>query len=143
VADLSTSIAFYTRLFAAPPSVSKPDYAKWMLDDPRVNFAISARGISPGIDHLGIQTESGDELEALHGQLEAAGIASVSQAGTTCCYAASDKHWVTDPQGIAWETFHTLAEVPTFGSAERAVDSACCAPAVQTIQILSKRPRPE
>ncbi len=140
VADLGQSIAFYAQLFGAAPSVSKPDYAKWMLDDPRVNFAISARGIEPGIDHLGIQTDSDDELERLRMQLEQAGMGMVSQEATTCCYAESNKHWVTDPQGIAWETFHTLGEVPTFGSAERAPDSACCAPAAQTIQFL-KRPK--
>ena len=141
VADLDRSIAFYTQLFGAAPSVSKPDYAKWMVDDPRMNFAISARGIEPGIDHLGIQTESDDELEGLRAQLDRAGVSMVSQQATSCCYAESNKHWVTDPQGIAWETFHTLGEVPTFGSAERAPDTACCAPAAQTIQFLSKRPQ--
>lgn len=140
VADLERSIAFYTQLFGAAPSVSKPDYAKWMLNDPRMNFAISARGIEPGIDHLGIQTESDDELEGLRAQLERAGVSMVSQQATTCCYAKSNKHWVTDPQGIAWETFHTLGEVPTFGSAERTLAGACCAPAAQTIQFL-KRPK--
>lgn len=140
VADLGQSIAFYAQLFGAAPAVSRPDYAKWMLDDPRVNFAISARGIEPGIDHLGIQTDSDDELEGLRAQLEDAGMDMVSQKATTCCYAESNKHWVTDPQGIAWETFHTLGEAPTFGSAERAPDSACCAPAAQAIQLL-KRPK--
>lgn len=139
VADLGQSIAFYKQLFGAEPTVSKPDYAKWMIDDPRVNFAISARGIEPGIDHLGIQTESDEELEALRAQLERAGVSMVSQQGTSCCYAESNKHWVTDPQGIAWETFHTLGEVPTFGSGEPATRSACCAPAPQTIEFLSKR----
>ena len=140
VADLGQSVTFYTRLFGSEPAVLKGDYAKWMVDDPRVNFAISARGIEPGIDHLGIQTESDDELESLRAQLERAGVGMVSQEATTCCYAESNKHWVSDPQGIAWETFHTLGEVPTFGSAERAASSACCAPAPQTVQFLS-RPR--
>lgn len=141
VADLGQSIRFYSQLFGAEPTVSKSDYAKWMLDDPRVNFAISARGIEPGIDHLGIQTESDEELEGLRAQLDRAGVSMVSQEATSCCYAESNKHWVTDPQGIAWETFHTLGEVPTFGSAERAANTACCAPAAQTIQFLSKRPQ--
>ncbi len=140
VADLGRSIAFYTQLFGVAPCVSKRDYAKWMVDDPRMNFAISARGIEPGIDHLGIQTESDDELEGLRAQLERAGVSMVSQQATSCCYAESNKHWFTDPQGIAWETFHTLGEAPTFGSAERAPDAACCAPAAQTIQFL-KRPK--
>lgn len=142
VADLAQSVTFYKQLFGAEPTVLKPDYAKWMLDDPRVNFAISARGIPPGIDHLGIQTESDEELETLRGQLERAGMAMVSQQATTCCYAESNKHWVADPQGIAWETYHTLAEAPTFGSADRAENTACCAQvpqaAPQSVQFMPR-----
>lgn len=140
VADLATSIDFYTRLFGLAPSVTKPDYAKWMLDDPRVNFAISARGLKPGIDHLGFQVDSEDELADLRGQFDAAGLAMVSQEKTTCCYAESNKHWLTDPQGIAWETWHTLADAPTFGAAQTQADSACCAPPRQTISFMTKRP---
>ncbi len=127
VAELDASIAFYSKLFGAQPTVVQPDYAKWMLDDPRVNFAISARGIAPGLDHLGIQTESGAELDDLRSRLNAAGARLVSEAGAACCYARSDKHWVIDPQGLAWEAFHTLEAIPTFGAARAAVaDRAGC-----------------
>jgi lactoylglutathione lyase len=126
VDDLDQSIAFYNKLFAAPPTRRESDYAKWMLDDPRINFAISTRGQAPGIDHLGIQTDDADELAALRARAEAAELALADTGETTCCYARSEKHWVTDPQGIAWEHFHTLADVPTFsGDAARAAP-ACC-----------------
>ena len=141
VSDITTSIGFYSKLFGVEPTVVKPDYAKWMLEDPRINFAISARGLEPGLDHLGIQVGSTAELTDLHDRLEAAGQAIVSQKNTTCCYARSDKHWVADPQGIAWETFHTLDGAPTYGSdrkpaAEHAV--ACCASALQTVKVVAK-----
>src|SRR5882757_11392003 len=107
VDDLSRSIGFYSTLFAAKPSVLKDDYAKWMLDDPRVNFAISARGSEPGLDHLGIQVESADELQEVYSRLRQAGGAIVEQGQTACCYAKSEKSWIDDPAGIAWETFFT------------------------------------
>lgn len=129
VADLAQSIGFYSQLFNAEPTVSKTDYAKWMLEDPRINFAISARGAKPGLDHLGIQVDADEELEALRTQFDSAGISSVSEQGEACCYARSDKHWVTDPQGIAWEHFRTLGTVPTFNEAPAEGSSACCAPA--------------
>jgi catechol 2,3-dioxygenase-like lactoylglutathione lyase family enzyme len=141
VSDLERNIGFYSKLFGAEPSVRKPDYAKWMLDDPRVNFAISSRGLPPGVDHLGIQVESAEELDGLRGQLDAAGETLVSQEATTCCYAKSDKHWVADPQGLAWETFHTLDSAPTYGEdrkPEAAPQSACCAPAMQKIDIVKR-----
>ncbi len=121
VHDLEQSIRFYSRLFDAQPDVTESDYAKWMLDDPRVNFAISARGGDPGLDHLGIQVDSGDELRAIHDRLDAAGRTILTQEATHCCYARSDKHWVTDPQGLAWEAFHTLASAPTFGVGREAL----------------------
>jgi len=129
VSDLEQNIAFYSKLFDTQPSVVEPDYAKWMLEDPRVNFAISARGINPGIDHVGIQVDSDRELQAIHDRLAAAGQAMLSQKATTCCYAQSDKHWVTDPQGLAWETFHTLGSAAVFGSSRDTIEkeSACCA----------------
>lgn len=130
VNDLAQSVQFYSALFAAAPAVIKPDYAKWMLDDPRVNFAISARGLTPGLDHLGIQVDGADELQDIHDRLHAAGSALVTQKQTTCCYARSDKHWVTDPEGVAWEAFHTLDEAPTFGSGRppgTENDPECCA----------------
>lgn len=132
VSDLGQSIGFYSKLFDAQPSVVKPDYAKWMLEDPRVNFSISARGVRPGLDHLGIQVESDAELQVMHDRLDSAGEAMLSQEATTCCYARSDKHWVTDPQGLAWETFHTLGTAPTFGTGREAgtTKATCCAPVV-------------
>ncbi len=131
VQDLQTNIDFYSTVFGAAPAVVKDDYAKWMLDDPKVNFAISTRGREPGLDHVGIQTESDSELAAIEGRLAAAGIAGEAQPGTACCYARSDKYWTVDPQGIPWEAFHTLGSVPTFNEQEGTDSSegnACCAP---------------
>ncbi|GLS05745.1 glyoxalase [Chitiniphilus shinanonensis] len=131
VADLSASIAFYTQLFGAPPARVEADYAKWMLDDPRLNFAISARGGTPGIDHLGIQADTEDELATLKVRAQAADQALLDQGETTCCYARSTKHWVTDPQGIAWEQFHTLAQIAVFNEPAASPAGACCAPTAQ------------
>lgn len=128
VDDLAKSIAFYSKLFAAEPARVEADYAKWMLDDPRVNFAISTRGAQPGIDHLGIQADDAAELAALKERAQAADMALLDEGQTTCCYARSDKHWVTDPQGIAWEQFHTLANIPVFREHAPAA-AACCTPA--------------
>ncbi len=142
VANLDQSIRFYSALFGVAPTVTKPDYAKWMLEDPRVNFAISCpvdgqgrpaptAGREVGLDHLGIQTESREELAALAGQLSQAGSAVVQQRNATCCYARSDKAWVEDPQGISWETFYTFGQTTQYG-ADRAPEqpadgeSACC-----------------
>ena len=127
VDDLARSIGFYSQLFAAQPTRVEADYAKWMLDDPAVNFAISTRGAKPGIDHLGIQTDDPAELAAMKARAEAADMALLDEGETTCCYARSEKHWVTDPQGIAWEHFHTLANIPVFREAAPA--AACCTPA--------------
>jgi catechol 2,3-dioxygenase-like lactoylglutathione lyase family enzyme len=130
VDDLAKSIAFYNQLFAAQPARQESDYAKWMLDDPAVNFAISTRGHAAGIDHLGIQTDDPAELAALQARAQSAGLALEVEGETTCCYARSEKHWITDPQGIAWEHFHTLANVPVFSEAPKAEGTAaCCAPA--------------
>ncbi|NHQ85591.1 glyoxalase/bleomycin resistance/dioxygenase family protein [Iodobacter sp. HSC-16F04] len=127
VPKLDDSIRFYTALFAAEPTVLKPDYAKWMLDDPRINFAISQRGAPAGLDHLGFQVDSDDELTALQKQLATADISVLSEPGTACCYAQSDKHWVTDPAGIAWESYRTLGSIPTF-SGNESTTNTCCAP---------------
>jgi catechol 2,3-dioxygenase-like lactoylglutathione lyase family enzyme len=116
VSDLAASIAFYSKLFAAAPTRTETDYAKWMLDDPRINFAISTRGSTLGVDHLGLQADSSEELAELKARAEAADMALLDDGTTTCCYARSEKHWVTDPQGIAWEHFHTLGQVALFGS---------------------------
>lgn len=132
VADLEQSIRFYSTLFGSAPSVRKADYAKWMLDDPRINFAISTRGAKLGVDHLGIQTDSEEELQALLARAQAADMALLDEGETTCCYARSDKYWVTDPQGIAWEQFHTLGTIAVFSERQAPAEpasSACCAPA--------------
>ena len=131
VDNLERSIGFYSTLFAAKPSVTKEDYAKWMLDDPKVNFAISTRGgRAGGVDHLGIQVETDGELRELSGRLKAAGETTRDQEATTCCYAQSNKAWVNDPSGIRWETFFTFGEATTYGEDESAVavkpQSSCC-----------------
>lgn len=129
VDDLDANIRFYSALFQAEPSVLEQDYAKWLLDDPRVNFAISSRGRQPGLDHLGIQVESNQELEAVQQGLAAAALPVVEQKQAACCYAQSDKYWSIDPQGIAWEAFHSLNSIPMFGEdqvIQLAQASACC-----------------
>lgn len=132
VEDFDQSVAFYSKLFAAAPARRESDYAKWMLEDPPVNFAISTRGTSTGVDHLGIQADSAEELAELKARAESADLALRDEGETTCCYARSDKHWVTDPQGIAWEHFHSLGNIPVFNEkAEPAPAEAapvCCAP---------------
>lgn len=130
VNDLSESIRFYTALFATEPAVRKDDYAKWMLEDPRINFAISQRGYTVGVNHLGIQVDSGQELTSMRDQLTRADNALVEQENAACCYAHSDKYWVTDPSGIAWETFHTLDSIPIYGADtdDRPTRTTCCVP---------------
>lgn len=136
VPDLAQSLRFYETLFGAQPSVVKDDYAKWMLEDPRMNFAISQRDRLPGVDHVGIQTETSEELGELAARLKAAGAQTFDQEATTCCYAQSDKSWVTDPAGVRWETFYTFGEATTYGEEEPLVSqsnsgSVCCgAPAL-------------
>jgi catechol-2,3-dioxygenase len=134
VDDLRHSIAFYSTLFAAQPAVVKTDYAKWMLDDPRVNFAISARGRQTGLDHLGIQVENKDELNEVSARLQKADGNVIDQGQTNCCYAKSEKAWIDDPAGIAWETFLTTGESTDYGDgggereARIAHAGSCCAP---------------
>lgn len=128
VDDLAQSIAFYSRLFAAEPARVEADYAKWMLEDPRVNFAISTRGATPGLDHFGLQTDDAEELAELKARAEAADMALLDEGNTTCCYARSEKHWITDPQGVAWEHFHTLENIPVFNEAAAVPQGACCTP---------------
>jgi len=118
VEDLDRSKTFYATLFGAAPTVVKDDYAKWMLDDPKVNFAISSRGRAGGVDHLGIQVDGREELAELSGRLKLAGESTLDQEATTCCYARSDKSWVNDPAGLRWETFHTFDEAVTYGEDE-------------------------
>ena len=130
VVDLPKSIAFYSKLFDAEPTRVEADYAKWMLDDPRVNFAISTRGSKPGVDHMGIQTETEEELSELRACAVAAGMSLMDEGETNCCYARSDKYWLQDPQGLAWEGFRTLSDVPMYGQSPadeaRTSSGACC-----------------
>jgi len=136
VENLPQSIGFYSALFAAEPAMVKTDYAKWMLDDPRVNFAISTRGREPGLDHFGIQVENSDELQDVYARLRQAGGNVIEQGQTACCYAKSEKAWIDDPAGISWETFLTSGESTNYGdgSGERVArvahekQSACCVP---------------
>lgn len=147
VDDLAESVRFYSTLFGIQPTVQKDDYAKWMVEDPRLNFAISARGGRPGVNHLGFQLDSDDELRAMHAQLASADAGLVEESDAHCCFAQSDKYWITDPAGVAWETYHTLGSIPLFGGeaegsccagdttvphAPGAEASACCAPAAPT-----------
>ena len=134
VDDLAKNIAFYSAMFNQAPARTETDYAKWMLQDPPVNFAISTRGDKPGLDHLGIQVESSEELQTLKAQAEKADLALLDEGETTCCYARSDKYWVTDPQGIAWEQFHTLDNIPVFREGAAASATACCTPAAPPSQ---------
>ncbi|CAN5524638.1 ArsI/CadI family heavy metal resistance metalloenzyme [soil metagenome] len=133
VPDLDRAIAFYSSLFDAAPTVARADYAKWMLDDPRVNLAISSRARATGIDHVGIQVDSAAELGELAARLKAAGNETFDQDATTCCYAKSDKSWVTDPAGVRWETFFTHGDATSYGEDEvipaATSASTCCAPA--------------
>jgi catechol 2,3-dioxygenase-like lactoylglutathione lyase family enzyme len=138
VSDLEKSIGFYSTLFAAAPAVRKGDYAKWMLEDPRVNFSISSRGTNKGVDHLGIQVDDDAELAAVAARLAKAGQSVFEQRATTCCYARSNKAWVHDPEGVAWETFHTFGDSTVYGE-DRANEGAagveagaCCGPAEAT-----------
>jgi catechol 2,3-dioxygenase-like lactoylglutathione lyase family enzyme len=137
VDDLASSVRFYSTLFGTEPTVLKADYAKWMLDDPRVNFAITAGATSIGLDHLGLQVETDEDLAIIARRLDAAGQSVMKQTNAACCYARGNKGWVSDPSGISWETFHTFGESTVYGNdiaprpaASNAVESdACCAPA--------------
>ena len=137
VSDLDKSIAFYSGLFGTAPSVTKPDYAKWMLDDPRINFAISVRdGAHRGIEHVGLQVEDEAELAAVYGRLKDAGAPVLEEGATTCCYAKSEKSWIADPDGVVWEAFLTNGEATVYGdspdfaplTSDNAAEGACCVP---------------
>ena len=142
VEDLAKNIAFYSAMFNQPPARSETDYAKWMLEDPPVNFAISTRGGKPGVDHLGIQVGSAEELAALKDNAARADMTLLDEGQTSCCYARSDKYWLTDPQGIAWEQFHTLENIPVFSeSRPDAGKQVCCAaPAEAPVKFSAARP---
>lgn len=132
VDNLEQSTHFYSALFGAEPSKQKPDYAKWMLDDPRINFAISARGAKAGLEHLGIQAEDASEMAALRERIQQADMQAFDEGETSCCYAKSDKTWVQDPSGIAWETYHTMGEAEFFHNTP-VTEKACCAPAAASV----------
>jgi catechol 2,3-dioxygenase-like lactoylglutathione lyase family enzyme len=133
VPDLASSIRFYSGMFGMPPTVEKPDYAKWMLDEPRVNFAISHRGAKTGLNHLGLQAESADELAQIRASFDTAEHGAViDEPDAHCCYAVSDKHWVRDPQGIAWEAFHSQGVIELYDGACGTGASACCADDAET-----------
>lgn len=129
VTDLAQSIAFYTNLFGSEPTLVRDDYAKWMLDDPRVNFAISHGHAATGIEHLGIQAETPEELAEVTARLNKADAPLLAEGETTCCYARSEKSWTADPQGVVWEAFHTMAEARTYGSSPMLDTLAAMAPA--------------
>lgn len=141
VDNLNASVRFYSELFAAEPTIVKPDYAKWMLEDPRVNFAISARGANAGIEHLGIQVENRDELAEVYGRLKRAEGPVLEEGATTCCYAKSEKSWIEDPQGVKWETFLTTGESTVFGDGvvPGNAESACCTPAAFPAEGVTER----
>ena len=143
VDDLDANIRFYSTIFGAPPTVAKNDYAKWMIEEPRINFAISSRGLKAGLDHLGFQVDSEEELRVSRKQVADAEIAALDQPDTQCCYARSDKYWTTDPQGIAWETYRTLGQAELFGAVttQAAESSACCAPKPEAIPLVGKNER--
>jgi len=146
VDDLAQSVRFYSTLFAVEPAVTKPDYAKWMLDDPRVNFAISTRSGESGLDHLGIQVETQGELQEVYGRLRQADRPVLDEGATTCCYAQSEKSWITDPQGLSWETFLTTGESTVYGDSAdlgtiRTTAGVCCTP--ETLQGACCAPKPE
>lgn len=144
VENLDQSIKFYSTLFASEPTVLKPDYAKWMLEDPRVNFAISQRGANPSIEHLGIQVDNETELNEVYARLSKAERPVIEEKATTCCYARSDKQWIADPQGILWETFLTHGEATVYGAGLAATpadskEAACCEPTCCTPEQSSKQ----
>jgi catechol-2,3-dioxygenase len=133
VGDLNESVRFYSALFGAEPTLLESDYAKWMLEDPRVNFAISQRSVARGIEHVGIQVENRSELEEVYARLQRAERPVLEEGATTCCYAQSEKSWVTDPQGVQWETFLTTGKSTVYGHdrhplASPELSPSCCAP---------------
>lgn len=128
VEKLDEAIRFYSALFGAEPAKTKPDYAKWMLEDPRINFAISTRANKKGVDHLGIQVDEDGELNELRGRLQKADMAVVNEGETVCCYARSDKSWVEDPAGIAWEAYRTMEDAQMFSGKAATSETACCGP---------------
>ena len=146
VNDLAASIRFYSTVFGQEPTVRKNDYAKWMVEDPRLNFAISKRGHQTGVNHLGIQVESDEELGELRSRVASADVALLDQTNASCCYAKSNKYWTADPQGVAWETYRTMESIQTFGEdtqtkAVVAASGACCIPGPATLAKIASKPQ--
>ncbi|SAL06013.1 glyoxalase/bleomycin resistance protein/dioxygenase [Caballeronia arationis] len=144
VPKLDKSVQFYSSMFGAQPTVLKDDYAKWMLEDPRVNFAISARGGESGVNHLGFQVDSDEELTALREQVLTGSIAVQDQPAAQCCYANSNKYWTQDPAGVPWETYHTLSGIPMFGADSHQTAPAdtggpCCAPGTSILAVIERK----
>lgn len=136
VRDLDESARFYSALFGRGPDKLKPDYAKWMLDDPCANVSISVRTGETGVDHVGVEVESDDELAAIAGRVKASGAQIAEEADAACCYARSNKYWARSPEGAAWELFHSFGESAAFGKSDEATrtdieagaEAACCGP---------------
>lgn len=141
VKNIEESVRFYNALFGAEPAKLKPDYAKWMLEDPHLNFAISTRAKTTGLDHMGLQVDDADELNALRDQMSAANISTHSDGETTCCYAKSEKSWVENPNGIAWEAYHTMEDAQIYSGNDAVSGAACCVP--ETLQGVCCAPKPE
>lgn len=139
VEKLEEAIRFYSALFGAAPVKTKPDYAKWMLEDPRINFAISTRAKMKGVDHLGIQVEEESELNELRSRLERADMKVLEEGATTCCYARSDKSWIQDPAGIPWEAYRTMEDAQFFSDSTGSTESACCTPDAP-VELISLKP---
>lgn len=141
VNNLDESVRFYSALFGAAPAKLKPDYAKWMLEDPHLNFAISTRSGRTGLDHMGLQVDDAGELAALRDHMSAANISTHSDGETTCCYAKSEKSWVEDPNGIAWEAYHTMEDAQIYAGDDAVTAAACCIP--EAPQGVCCEPKPE
>ena len=148
VDDIAANIRFYSTVFGQEPTVRKDDYAKWMVDDPRINFAISKRGHQAGVNHLGIQVESNEELGELRSRVAGADVALLDQTNASCCYAKSNKYWAMDPQGVAWETYQTMDSIPTFGEdgatralADAQAAGACCVPTQEKLKQAAAKPQ--
>jgi catechol 2,3-dioxygenase-like lactoylglutathione lyase family enzyme len=141
VKNLAESVRFYSALFGAQPAKLKPDYAKWMLEDPHLNFAISTRSGKIGVDHMGLQVDDAGELASLREHMSAANISTHSDGETTCCYAKSEKSWVEDPNGVAWEAYHTMEDVQIYSGGDPVAEATCCTP--QTAQGVCCEAKPE
>ncbi|MAR81712.1 MAG: glyoxalase/bleomycin resistance/dioxygenase family protein [Gammaproteobacteria bacterium] len=131
VDNLEKSIKFYNSLFGSKPSKQKKDYAKWELEDPKINLAISERGTKPGVDHLGLQAETEEEMAIIRKRIKSSNLETFNEGETTCCYAVSDKSWLQDPSGLPWETYHTMEDASFFNESPNEETGVCCAPEIK------------